>query len=142
MKTENESYQRKVKEAVKQHSKELAGLLENNPFIRIEGNLSWDEHWALVSKLTEIASNEKVGSSKISRICKNCAWWDIEYYKDSVGDEEFENNPDGFCKRLPPTINRPYNDDEDKKSKWPSTYSTGWCGEFEQKATAASERSI
>lgn len=57
---EKEDHQMKIKEAVRQHARILAHLLANNPFIRIGGDLTWKEHWELVSRLSKIANDELV----------------------------------------------------------------------------------
>jgi len=58
------------------------------------------------------------------KICKNCIYW-LDLDKEFIYPHDREADLyHGICRRYPPMI------DQQKRSTFPTTHKTIWCGEF------------
>lgn len=58
--------------------------------------------------------------TEAARRCDKCEWW--------VKLKDEEDN--GQCRRLPPTVVATEKADGNFMARWPRVYDTHWCGEF------------
>ena len=66
---------------------------------------------------------------KDEKLCMNCKWWDTEPLRNLVSEADYENQPDGACRRYAPSPKHNIGD-TDERADWPYTYSSSWCGDF------------